>query len=193
MLKRLPSERGVSLIELMIALSIGAFLTVMAVPGYRDWIQNTQLRATAEGILDGLQLARAEAVRRNTTVRFQLTNNLSNGCALSATGTHWVVSLDDPAGVCGAAASDTVAPRIVQVGTPAAVNPVVSAGQSAFIFNGWGRLTSAAADIDVSNTTGGTCVALGGTMRCLRIVVAATGQIRMCDPSINVATDPLAC
>jgi type IV fimbrial biogenesis protein FimT len=193
MLKRLPSERGVSLIELVIALSIGAFLIVMAAPNYRDWIQNTQLRATAEGILDGLQLARAEAVRRNTTVRFQLTDNLSNGCALSTTGTYWVASLDDPAGACDKAASDTVAPRIIQVGAPASTNPVVASGQSAFIFNGWGRLTSAAADIDVSNTTGGTCVALGGTMRCLRIVVSATGQIRMCDPSIKATTDPLAC
>jgi type IV fimbrial biogenesis protein FimT len=49
--------------------------------------------------------------------------------------------------------------------------------------------------IDIDNPTGGACQALGGPMRCLRILVTGGGSIRMCDPNVPVAVppDPRAC
>jgi type IV fimbrial biogenesis protein FimT len=48
--------------------------------------------------------------------------------------------------------------------------------------------------VDVSNPGGGECIAAGGPMRCLRIVVTGGGNIRMCDPTPTVvAPDPRAC
>lgn len=187
-----PRQHGVSLIELCIALAIFATLLTMAAPSFTTWIYNSKIRATAEAIHNGLQLARAEAVQRNAVVRFQLTTTLTDACALSTTDSNWVISLDDPSGACAATPSDTVAPRIIQT-RPAAegsTNTVVAAGQSAIAFNGLGRqvaLGGAALgniNIDVSNATAGT--------RPLRVMISSGGQTRMCDPAL-ASTDPQGC
>lgn len=191
------TQRGFSLIELLVGIVILGVLMAMAVPRFSDWLRNARIRTSAEAIQNGLQLARAEAVRRNATARFQLVNTIDNSCALDTAGPHWVVSMDNPAGQCASAPSDTVAPRIIQVRNRAegSVQTQVAAGQSALVFNGLGRLTPVPAGnvaIDVSSTTGGTCIANGGSVRCLRLVVSVGGQIRMCDPALP-AGDAQAC
>jgi type IV fimbrial biogenesis protein FimT len=190
--------RGATLVELMIGLTIVALLMAMGAPSFFTWIQNSQIRTSAEAIQNGLYLARGEAVRRNTTTRFQMTTTLDSSCALSASGTNWVVSLDDPSGSCNSAASDTVAPRIIQTrsGAEGTTKAVVVAAQASVAFNGLGRVTPAPVgniDIDISNPTGGSCAtASAAGMRCLRVRVSAGGQIRMCDP-IFASTDPQGC
>lgn len=189
-------QRGFTLIEFMIGLLISAVLLAVGAPSFIDWVQNGQIRNSAEAIQNGLQLARAEAVRRNTTVRFQLTSSVTSDCAVSTTGRNWVVSQDDPTGACGSTPSDVTAPRIVQVRTSAegSANAVVTADQAAFVFNGLGRLTPVAAgdlDIDITNPNGGECQP-AGSMRCLRVRVSPGGQLRMCDPTRG-ATDPQGC
>jgi type IV fimbrial biogenesis protein FimT len=187
-----------SLIELMIGIALIGILLAYGAPNFFQWIQSSQIRTQAESFYNGLQLARAEAVRRNAPVRFQLTSTGDSACALSATGSSWVVSQDDPVGACAADASDTVAPRIVQTRSAkeGTSNAVVAADQSVISFNALGRVTPAPAaniNIDVTNPTGGAC-AMGGPMRCLRIVVSIGGQIRMCDPAVAAGTnDSRAC
>jgi len=193
----LNAHRGFSLIELIVGIVILGVLMAMAAPRFTDWLRNARIRTSAEAIQNGLQLARAEAVRRNATVRFQLVNSLDDTCAIATTGPHWVVSMDNPAGQCASAPSDTAAPRIIQVRNRAegSIQTLVAAGQSALVFNGLGRLTpvpAANVAIDVSSTTGGTCVASGGSVRCLRVLVSVGGQIRMCDPALP-AGDAQAC
>lgn len=198
MLRIAHSQQGTTLVELLIGLAIIAMLFALGSPAFTSWIQNSQIRTAAEAIQNGLHLARGEAVRRNTSVRFQLTSAVTATCALSTTGGNWVVSLDSPAGACNSAPSDTVAPRIIQIRSAAEGSPnaAVAAGQSAIIFNGLGRVTPVPAgdiDIDISNPTGGTCAtAATDGMRCLRIRVSTGGQIRMCNP-ILAATDPQGC
>lgn len=191
------AHRGFSLIELIVGIVILGVLMAMAAPRFSDWLRNARIRTAAEAIQNGLQLARAEAVRRNATVRFQLVSTIDDTCALATTGPHWVVSMVNPAGQCATAPSDTAAPRIIQVRNRAegSEQTQVAAGQSAFVFNALGRLMpvpGANVEIDISSTTGGTCVASGGSVRCLRLVVSAGGQIRMCDPALP-AGDAQAC
>jgi type IV fimbrial biogenesis protein FimT len=193
----LNAHRGFSLIELIVGIVILGVLMAMAVPRFTDWLRNARIRTSAEAIQNGLQLARAEAVRRNATVRFQLVSTTDDTCALDTSGPHWVVSMDNPASQCAAAPSDTTVPRIIQVRNRAegSVQTQVAAGQSAFVFNGLGRLIPVPAGnvaIDVSSTTGGACVVNGGSVRCLRLVVSVGGQIRMCDPALP-AGDAQAC
>lgn len=200
-----PAQRGFSLIELVVGMGITALLIMIAAPNLREWIQNNQLRGAAESIQSGLQLARAEAVRRNTLVRFQFTTTTDNNCALSTAGPNWLVSLGNeaaaspgnPASHCGDPPSDTVAPFTLKLGAAAegAANAVIAADQAVVAFNGWGRAT-VPVTINISNPVGGNClVVTGGTMRCLRVTVSATGQIRICDPYITMTqpTDPGAC
>jgi type IV fimbrial biogenesis protein FimT len=191
----LNRQSGMSLIELMIGIVVLGILLALGAPTFSRWTQSSQIRNSAEAIHNGLMLARAEAVRRNTTVRFQLVTTTTSACALSDTGANWVVSLDTPAGACDAAPSDNVAPRIVQVRSAAegSRNAAVDAGGVSLItFNGTGQATGGApAAINVTNPTGGACAA-GGPMRCMRVTVATGGQIRMCDPA-RAADDPQGC
>jgi type IV fimbrial biogenesis protein FimT len=200
----LHPQRGFSLIELMVGIAVFATLMVLGLPSLTTWMQNSQIRTAADAIQNGLQVARGEAVRRNTTVRFHLTDTADNACATSATGTNWVVSLDVPDGACATAAwnEDTTAPpavRILQMrpSTEGTRNAVVAANQASVIFNGLGRVTPVPAQkitINVSNPTGGTCATIGtpAPMRCLRVEVSTGGQIRLCDPAF-ASTDPQGC
>ncbi len=195
-----------SLIELMVGIAIVAILFSLAAPSFSTWIQGTHIRTAAEALQNGLMLARGEAVRRNASVRFQLTDTLDNGCVLSTAGTNWVVSLTDPTGLCASAPPDPAdpnppAPAIIQTraGAEGSRNALVAAGQSAVVFNGLGRVTPVPAgniSIDITNPIGGACVAdaTPGPMRCLRIVVSIGGQVRMCDPAFVFSdTNPQGC
>lgn len=191
----LNRQAGMTLIELMIGIVVLGILLALGVPTFSRWTQSSQIRNAAEAIHNGLMLARAEAVRRNTAVRFQFVTTTTSACALSDTGANWVVSLDSAAGKCDAAPSDNVDPRIVQVRSAAegSRNAAVNAGGVSLItFNGTGQATGGApAAINVTNPTGGAC-APGGPMRCMRVTVATGGQIRMCDPA-RAADDPQGC
>lgn len=194
-------QKGVTLIELVIGLAIIALLMAMAIPGFQAWIQNTKIRTTAESIQDGLQLARAEAVRRNTLVRFQLMSTADANCALSNTGTNWVVSRADATGQCNIAPSDTVNPMTIQGhsstegATNITVNATDAAGGTAYmiIFNGLGRVTAnddgstSINRVDISSA-----VLAPPNSRPLRVVIGTGGNIKMCDPSV-VAPDTRAC
>ena len=190
---------GFTLIELMVTLAVLALLLMVGLPSFATWLQNTQIRTAAEGMQAGLQLARAEALRRNASVRFQLVNSLAAGCALSNTGTSWVVSLADATGACGVDPSEAIAPQIIQKrsGAEGSPNAAVAATASSVVFNGLGRVTGAGAitQIDITNPGGGACKTAGGNepMRCLQIHVASGGQMRMCDPAVNEPTDPRRC
>lgn len=191
--------RGFSLIEMMVALVIVTLFITMAVPAFSQFLQNTQIRNAAETTLAGINLARAEAIRRNATVRFQLVSDLTGGCSLNSGALNWVVSLADPAGACDAEPSDTVAPQIVQKKSrlEGSQNALVSTvGGAAIVFNGLGRASgSGVTRLNFSNASG-TCEhldAVNGTMRCLSIIVSTGGQTKLCDPKVTDITDPRHC
>lgn len=206
---RQPSRRraqaGVSLIELMIGLTIAAFLLFLGVPEFANFLQNTQIRNAAETTVAGLTLARAEAVRRNAPVRFQLVSDLTAGCAVSASALNdssalnWVVSLEDPAGACNVDPGDA-APRIVQKKSAreGSRNVLVSTtGAPALTFNGLGRVSGVGGlqRLDFKSASG-ICVHVddvNGTMRCLAIMVSSGGSIKMCDPKVGDTADPRHC
>jgi type IV fimbrial biogenesis protein FimT len=213
-LKPRSMQHGVSLIELMIGLVILAILLAFAVPAFSQFIQNSKIRNAAGALQDGLNLARGEAVRRNTNVQFILNS-----------GASWTVACEvavddlDGDGVPDCPGYNPTAtspyPYIenrtdAEGGTNVAVttSEVSTAGvasssplfTNSLTFNGLGKVTSTTltagknAVIDVSPTTG-TCAIAGGSARCMEIVVTPAGQIRMCDPKLHVdkPTDPQAC
>lgn len=204
-------QRGASLIELMVGITLLALLVGMGIPSFAEWLRNAKIRSAAESIQAGLQHARAEAVRRNTQVRFQLVSSLDSSCSVSTSGTNWLVNLTSsttPAGQCGDSLSDTTSPFIVQR-SPAGGDGdtlAINASQYVVSFNGLGRQvpstnpTTSTGTLTINvNSASATCLGTtGGTARCLRIVVSPAGQIRMCDPSItgtgvSTQSHPTAC
>jgi type IV fimbrial biogenesis protein FimT len=193
-------QRGFTLVELMVTLAILGVAFSLALPSFNIWIQNTRIRTTAEAISAGLRLAKSEAVGRNRGVRFQLTDTLTSSCALSATGSNWVIDLidassDSVASNCDKAISDTIAPSILHKRPQAegGGNVSVSSSVSSSIFNGLGRADTAMT-IEIRDTNANTnCLATaGGKFTCLRVLLSTTGQIRMCNPAVS-SPNPQAC
>ncbi len=200
-------HRGFSLIELMVALAIMGMLVLLAMPSLFTWLTNIRIRNEGDSIITGLQTARAEAVRRNQSVSFWLVNLpdptvLTNSCTLSSTDGSWMVSVSSPVGYCASNVNSTditVNPAGVLAGramggdsAKVSVAAVQSDGSTAgtFVtFNGFGRVasTSSIAKIDLKGIGG------GKVYRNLRVVISATGAVRMCDPLVTSTTDPRSC
>lgn len=199
MLTPSTKQEGVTLVELIIGLAIAVILMAIGIPSFSQWMHNARIRSTAESLISALQQTRSEAARRNMPVRFQLTDTTTSSCALSANGTNWIISREDPAGKCEVDISETVSPLIIQkragnenANVAVAITPST---QTSIVFNSLGRLTPIPAgdiSIDISNPGGGTCVSLGGALRCMRLVISPSGQVRMCDPN-RANSDPQGC
>lgn len=63
-----PIARGVTLLELLVALAVLAILVAAGVPGLREFIITQRLKAAAETVYADLTLARDEALHRNRTI-----------------------------------------------------------------------------------------------------------------------------
>ena len=61
-------QRGVTLIELMVAITIGALLLTFGAPAFADYITNARLRASGNVVLADMLFAQREAIKRNGRV-----------------------------------------------------------------------------------------------------------------------------
>ena len=59
---------GLTLLELLIAFAIGTALILIAVPSYRAWVADLEMRDRIEALVVTLSGARAEAIKRQTRV-----------------------------------------------------------------------------------------------------------------------------
>lgn len=194
----IKSIRGITLLETMIAMVLLVVLISLGVPAYSNWIRNNQIRNAAGSVLNGLQLARSEAMKRNTIVRFQLMSDLTNACALSSSGSNWVVSQDSAAGNCAAAPSDTTSPRIIQrwsiqESAPSASITATTSGNASVVFDSFGRVQTSTLGSTISRIDVGISGAATGANRDLRVVVSSGGRILLCDPAITTTGDTRAC
>jgi type IV fimbrial biogenesis protein FimT len=177
-LPRPRQERGFNLIELMIGVALIAILMVVALPEFSTWLHNTKIRTAAESVIAGMQLARAEAVRRNVNVQFAF-----------GTGTAWTVSVPSTA--------EQIQTRSAAEGGTGVVTIAMTPGTATRLtFNSLGRTTANAdasslitqVDVDVPTT-----VLPAAKSRELRIVVGTGGNVRMCDPNVTTSGDPRSC
>jgi type IV fimbrial biogenesis protein FimT len=153
-------QTGMGLVEFLISLVVFSLILTFATPGFGTWMHNSHVRTTAESVRSGLQLARSEAVRRNSRVVFALN------------GTTWTVA---GGGITVQSNEGEPAGRVQ-----------VAYTQNAMTFDGVGWVMPLPAEdiaFDISSPSGGACATDGGPIRCLRVVVSGGGQIRMCDPA----------
>jgi type IV fimbrial biogenesis protein FimT len=172
-------QSGITLTEILIAVAIIGVLMALGMPAFQNWIQNTQIRTASEAIMNGLQTARNEAIRRNTAVQFKLDGG---------TSTQWRVNLFiDPDGT-------PIQSRAAEEGSANATITVLPAGADTVTFSALGRVVPNAdasdslAQVDIDNVL----IPVVADRRNLRIVIPAGGALRMCDPKV-AAGDPRAC
>ena len=185
-------QRGMSLIELMIAIVIIALLVVLGAPSYSTWMTNSRVRNAGESIQNALRLARDQAVQRGTNARFELTS--------ASGGADWTVCIPVRATPTTCASTPEVVQNfngaggatLVKVGTSTNltystdVSGTVSTG-SGITFNALGRPTGAppVQRIDASASRSGA--------RRLITVISPGGVVRMCDPALSLSTSPQGC
>ena len=162
---------GFSLVELMVTVAVLSVLMVLAVPSFTEWIQNSRIRTAAESVQNGVQLARAEAVRRNARVEF----------ALVGTSGGWVVRF--------AGGGATIQARSGSEGAGGVVLSTVPEDATSVAFDGLGRSDNTLTAINVDVPTSALPAAQS---RDLRITIG-TGGVRMCDPNVSDSKDPRKC
>ena len=180
-LARVPA-RGFSLIEALVVVSIMGILMALALPMVSSYMDNSRVRSAAEVFLSSTMTAKAEAAQRNTRVEIVLLADPTvTGLATAgiSVAKGWAIrTFDQAAFIDGMAlvegGSGTTAPVTVtgvdQDG--AAVTGVV--------FTALGGTTLAKrVDFNFTHDTGGTCVASGGPIRCLRVSVGTTGRVKL--------------
>ena len=63
-----PRQAGLTLIEVVVALAILTFVTVLAVPAWRHWIARQELANRAQALSTALARTRTEAIKRGHRV-----------------------------------------------------------------------------------------------------------------------------
>lgn len=90
---RSSGQRGFTLVELMVAIAVLAFLLAVVIPSFTDMTLGSKLRSQANDLVAGAVLARSEAIKRNSVVRMCVS---ADGASCIAGGWEqgWVVFHD---------------------------------------------------------------------------------------------------
>lgn len=195
--RKLQPQFGISLIEAMITLSIATIVMGIGVPAISGWMRDAEVRATAEALRAGLQLARLEAVQRNAIVRFELTNESglaawTLGCVSATAKCPAVIrqstSGDTGAGtrigVATAASSTTTTASTTTTNSAINLSRALAAGSglpAGVSFDSAGRvpldnLGSDVIRIDVTHAD-------NGYVQRLVVRIGGAGLISLCDPT----------
>ena len=80
------TNRGFTMLEIMVALVIMGIIAAFAFPSFRNMIENKQLKSVTESLYNDLKLAHSEAIKKQTAifVSFQ-------------PGANWCYGIDDTA------------------------------------------------------------------------------------------------
>jgi type IV fimbrial biogenesis protein FimT len=172
-----------------------AIVTALAFPSYKAWIQNTRIKTTASAILNGLQIARAEAVRRNAPVQFVLGAN-----------SDWTVG-------CVTVVAEPVAPAVTPPGCPATIqtrstnegstaNIIVTLTDAAgtatpanntVVYTNLGGLAAVPVPFARADVTVSTTLLPAAQSTPLRVTLGTGGNARMCNQAVTSTSDPRKC
>ncbi len=155
-----------------------AVLLAIGLPSFNQFIVKNQIKASAEAVQNGVQLARGEAVRLNAKVRFTLG---------AGTSSSWSVNVDSGGALVqqSRASGEGGSEGVTTTRTPANATQIT--------FNGLGRVVP---NTDASATLTAVDVAVSGgpPNSTLRIQISSPGgQVRICDPSVTGTTDTRRC
>jgi prepilin-type N-terminal cleavage/methylation domain-containing protein len=185
---RLADRRGLTLVEMLIAVTVLAILVSVAVPAIRS-TQTATLESTARILAADLRLARSQAIQYGTSwsVQFDLVNNAYD---LVHTGTATVPVLNDPLAKAGATpgsyrveldpagtfAQDATSIRIASAALKDSATPVTDVTFGALGGTGPTR---------VEDTVILVVIGTGSDMRSVELTVSwITGQVWIAEPEM---------
>lgn len=153
--ERIPSARGVTLIELMITIAVALILLGVAVPSFQNIIRTNRIVALTNELATALHLARSEAVTRGTRVTVCNSANAQTANPSCATGTNpavwgngWLVFVDaDQDGTFD------MGELLLRVGQPAINNATITTNDANF--NSFIGFTATGASVGSVGSNGG--------------------------------------
>lgn len=163
------AQRGFSLVELMVTLTVLAILLSVAVPSFQNIRDTSRVRAAAEAVYAHLQFARSESVKQNRNLFISVTE-----------GANWCLGISNASGCnCATANSCRFGPAANLV-----ENNLVSAGFSSI------TLASNQTSIQFESRRGidlnpGTITLTGANALAISIVHSARGRIRLCSANVG--------
>lgn len=163
----MKSKCGFTLIEMLVTIAILAIVLAIGIPSFQAIMANAQIKTAAQGIHDGLQLARAEAIRLNSRVIF-----------LKNTQSGWTVKQESN--------NITLQSRPYKEGSSSSTVSVTPSNATQITFNGLGRVvsnTDATSSITQFDIDVPTSVLPASSSKDLRVTVSSAGSIRLCDPN----------
>jgi type IV fimbrial biogenesis protein FimT len=176
--KPMAKARGFTLIELMIVVVIVALATTIGMPSYRTWVQNTQIYNATESTMNGLQKAKAEAVKQNANIQFVLAAN-----------PPWIIQVAGGAEI--ERATTEGAKNVTAKGwtVDPATGLATTTQATTVTFSNLGGVVANAANLGEIDFTSSTQT----SSRNLRIMIGVGGNVRMCDPNLTAGSSPRAC
>jgi type IV fimbrial biogenesis protein FimT len=161
------SQRGITLIEAAVAMTLVAIAVSTAVPGFQDLVARKRLEGVATQLATDLQTVRTEAVARNEPVRISFHVDPAGSCYVIHTGAKALCSCTGPApATC---ASD--AEQIRTVWLPVSQRVAVQASAGSILFD----------PLHGTSTPTGTARVVG-PQGAIHHVVNVMGRVRSCSP-----------
>lgn len=158
-------NKGLSLIEFLIAISIIAILSVLSIPTFISLVKNHRLSSIAETLYYDLQYARTEAIKRNTTVYVSFT-----------TGDNWCYGIN-AGSTCNCATAGSCALGTTQASAAQQVSLSASGYGSNYVsFEG----THGAA-----NASGSLTMTLYQQTPLITLSIGMLGNLQMCSTGIS--------
>jgi type IV fimbrial biogenesis protein FimT len=176
-------QRGVTMAEVLVSVAVIAIAMAIGIPSLANWIQNVQVRSTAESVLTGMQLARAEAVRQNTLAQFMLTGSSAGTASWSIISASSSVpgsftGQNARLGVSTATvASSSCCTTAIAAGTGMGTNP-----KPGIVFNAFGKVVTDSSvtkitRVDVTNAS-------YAAARRMVILITDSGMAKLCDSTL---------
>lgn len=87
--RRVAAQHGFTVVELIIVLAIGAILAAIAIPGMRDMLNSTRQSSAVSLLVNDLNQARGEAIKRNVRLLVCRRNAAGTDCVAGAAPVNW--------------------------------------------------------------------------------------------------------
>ncbi len=90
-------QHGFTLVELMITLVIAAIILTLAVPSFRDLMQNNRITTQVNEMVSALNMARMEAIRQSTAVSVCASSDQATCSGTNDWAKGWILFTDNNA------------------------------------------------------------------------------------------------
>lgn len=166
--------RGFSLVELCVTIAVLGVLLALAAPSMGQMLTNSRIKSTKEQILAGINSAKSEAIRNNTSLRVALNSTTLTTSRKDTSAVLKTLTISGASSVSVGAVSFFIDSLGRVSDTGVATDPPIAV---------WSTDIMPASGVD-------SCSA---EQPCYRIQVLSGGLVKACNPSQGDANDPSYC